>query len=617
MHFVPVNRVRLGGFALLIMSGWVIAGYVPDLLAAESGEAAPPFALKERGTGREVKLADFSGKIVVLDFFAHWCVPCLRCSEEIETGIRKWYAKGNRQGVPAEVLGINIEAARPDRTDAFIKRTGMATVLEDPGGEVFRQYRGEALPLLVIIDATAMTSDKPARIVYREAGFPGLGPLRKAIDDIVPPSSATRAPLAPTPGTVSKPTTAPTNSVPSAPEMVTAARTNPAPTTPPAERTLQTAIATNPPGKELQPQLLAPPAEEQPAGSKPLSMAGAHAPTSWLSDLDFSCLWASDILLTDETLELRQTRPEFEAGLSLTHGHIGENYMPESPLEKPAALSEERFGFQVHGKAEANRRLWLLGGGGAYYGYMDYRTLWFNEHFTQLYSRRPEYQKAHPWGYNASGGCRWEYLPASGFVQGDLVWQQDVIAPGYEVELTFPPRLVRFRDTYDSLTGRATFENVFTPWLRAQQIVQVIDTTDRQLRVALESDANFALGESWVLRLALAGAKEEPQFESWSVGATLERDWNETWFVSLTCRYYQDTGEIENALLPENTAGPPLKAVQAGVGLRWQHAGTSVKLILGPYFTRYEQVGTALRTFQNLYQNRDWFSAQLAFAHEF
>ena len=51
------------------------------------GDAAPDFALKTLD-GKELKLADFKGKLVLLDFWATWCAPLRRRVTESQDGPR-------------------------------------------------------------------------------------------------------------------------------------------------------------------------------------------------------------------------------------------------------------------------------------------------------------------------------------------------------------------------------------------------------------------------------------------------------------------------------------------------------------------------------------------------
>jgi peroxiredoxin len=169
---------------------------LPFLLLAGSlaflalAEPAADFTLPRHGTNGVVKLLDYAGKIVVLDFFAYWCTPCGEASSTIHREIGEHYAAkgGNSNGVPVEVIAVNVEADNPGETVAFIRRHGLVNVADDPTGKTFDAYKGSDLPLVVIIDGTGGTRSKPKfSVVYRRAGFEGGTKLRAVIDAVPAP----------------------------------------------------------------------------------------------------------------------------------------------------------------------------------------------------------------------------------------------------------------------------------------------------------------------------------------------------------------------------------------------------------------------------------------------
>ena len=63
------------------------------------GAKAPDFSLKDY-ENKNIKLSDFKGKYVLLDFWANWCIPCL----EDFPALKEYYQKYN-PGL--EIIGIS------------------------------------------------------------------------------------------------------------------------------------------------------------------------------------------------------------------------------------------------------------------------------------------------------------------------------------------------------------------------------------------------------------------------------------------------------------------------------------------------------------------------------
>ena len=134
------------------------------------GSPAPDFAL-ETLDGKKIALRELRGSVVLLDFWATWCVPCWKALKETQS-IADWAAT---EKLPVKVFAVNTLEKGSDvgekskRVQAFWRSQGFVMpTLFDSNSEMFKAYASPGLPSMVLISQTGTI------LRYHEGLFPEM-----------------------------------------------------------------------------------------------------------------------------------------------------------------------------------------------------------------------------------------------------------------------------------------------------------------------------------------------------------------------------------------------------------------------------------------------------------
>lgn len=127
----------------------LIAFLLFSITFAEEPEKAPDFTLKNT-KGEDVSLSDFSGKVVVIEWFTTWCTKCREAFPEI----KPYFNKLNKEYADKDVvvMAINLDKKAPEKIKAFAEKKGMEyMLLLDAEGVTGKSYSLKTLPLILIV----------------------------------------------------------------------------------------------------------------------------------------------------------------------------------------------------------------------------------------------------------------------------------------------------------------------------------------------------------------------------------------------------------------------------------------------------------------------------------
>lgn len=150
-----------------------VAKFLPDMESAAedlTGKMAPDFTLAALD-GTKYTLSAQKGKVVLLDFWATWCGPCVRLLPDVQKLHQKYKDKG------LIVWGINSESDE-SKVKKMMEKVGITyPVLKDPDSKVADMYKVTAIPRTIVID-------KNGQIVGDHTGFAGPATVEQIEKDV-------------------------------------------------------------------------------------------------------------------------------------------------------------------------------------------------------------------------------------------------------------------------------------------------------------------------------------------------------------------------------------------------------------------------------------------------
>ncbi len=132
-------RKVLIGLALTAVAATSVAS--SDL----AGRPAPDFALRS-STGENLRLSEYRGDVVMINFWATWCGPCRQEMPLLDDLYNRY------QRVGFNLLGVNIDDDSSRAMDMMAELGVDFPVLFDDRKEVSRMYEVDAMPVTVLVD---------------------------------------------------------------------------------------------------------------------------------------------------------------------------------------------------------------------------------------------------------------------------------------------------------------------------------------------------------------------------------------------------------------------------------------------------------------------------------
>jgi peroxiredoxin len=144
---------------ILFSASFIINGQSDTSTYTKKGDQAPVFICKTID-GKTIDISKLRGKVIMINFFATWCPPCLKELPVLQENI--WNKYKNNPDFVLVILGR--EHNEQEVKDFVTAKKFTMPFAPDPKREVFKLYASQTIPRNVIIG-------KDGKIIYQSIGY--------------------------------------------------------------------------------------------------------------------------------------------------------------------------------------------------------------------------------------------------------------------------------------------------------------------------------------------------------------------------------------------------------------------------------------------------------------
>lgn len=151
---------------------FVTSAALAEVDASNALRPAPNWELKNL-EGKTVKLSEFHGKVVILDFWATWCAPCRKEIPGLVALQKEYGHKG------LTVIGVSLDEQRTELVKEFVKQFAMTYPVVMADEKTIVAYGGiEGVPTTFVID-------RQGHIVSEHLGYEAKETFEKEIQSLL------------------------------------------------------------------------------------------------------------------------------------------------------------------------------------------------------------------------------------------------------------------------------------------------------------------------------------------------------------------------------------------------------------------------------------------------